>query len=221
MAATYTEISQEEFEKFIKKIFRGYKPKEINIRHEYVYDIYLEDNVVVRVYSSILSHGTSAAVGQDAIRCVLFGTKINEPLNKKAGASIVKRTQNWRHALMDRVYSFIEEYHEKKDFYDKLADGEKFERKAPQPAPSKGSIIYIVEGNSFPVKEELKKLNFQYKDAERLQKEFGFITKDKGKWVSTKKIDLKLPGVKLTEFQKNARLNIDEDKLIKKIIQNF
>jgi hypothetical protein len=217
MAATYTEISKEEFEKFIKKMFRGYRPKETETHNEYVYDINLDENVAVRVYSSIFSHGYSAGSGQDAIRCVLFGTKTKLPLNKKAGSSIVKRTQNWRHALMDRVYSFIEEYHDKKDFYDRLAEGEKFEK---APSPTKGSTIYIVEGNSFPVKENLKKLNFQWKDSDKLQKEYGYVTPDKGKWVSTKKVDLRLPGVKLTEFQKNAGLiNIDDDKIIKNIIK--
>jgi len=179
MVATYTEISKEDFEKFIKKIYRGYNPKELQKTNEYVYDLHLDENIVIRIYSSIYGHGSSAGVGKDAIRCVLFGTKINKPLNKKAGDAIVKRTQNWRHALMDRVYSFIEEYHHKKDFYDGLADGKN--------ESNVGKEKYFAGGNTFPIKDKLRDLGFKWNP-------------DHKKWIIDKKIDVSHLPITLEKF---------------------
>lgn len=197
MAATYTEITREEFKKFLNKAFRGYRPREFMQRNEYVYDINLDDHVAIRVYSSIHGHGSSADVGQDAIRCVLFGTKINSPLNKKAAGTIVKRTQGWRSALLERIYSFIEEYHDKKDFYDKLGLGqyEKKEEKS-QPTQPQQNKKYVVEGNTYPIKDKLKSLGFRW-------------DVDLKKWFSLHPIDINIPGVTIKEM----RLASNEEKL--------
>lgn len=127
MAATFVSITKDEFDKFLKTRYRVYQPKVVDMRGEAVYDLSLTDDIAVRIYSSISYKGVGAEVGQDAIRVLLFGTKINRPINKKAGSSIVKRTQGWRNSLSDRIDSFIEEYHEKQDFYDRIATGQKQE----------------------------------------------------------------------------------------------
>jgi hypothetical protein len=169
MVATYTLINKKEFHDFIKKIYRGYKIKEIHIYGEYVYDIFLDDNVAVRVYSSIQGHDVSARVGDDAIRCVLFGTKINKPINKKSAGTIVKRTQNWKHALLDRIYAFIEEYHDHKDFYDDLASASSSNKTSDD--------IYYANGNAYPIKDKLKSMGFRWDP-------------DNKKWIIRKKVDV-------------------------------
>jgi len=118
MAAQFTEISLEDMERFLKRGFRSMRPKKGEVRGEVYYDLSLSPNVAVRIWTSVKPHsGMGADVGQDAIRVQLWGVKSRRPL-KKGKSPIVKRTQNWRNSLQDRIEDLIEEYEEKEDYWE-------------------------------------------------------------------------------------------------------
>lgn len=124
MAARYTEVTLEEIERFLKRGFRVLRPKEGTDRGEVYYDLFLSPHVAIRVWTSIAKGREQAAgVGQDAIRVQLRGVKTNRPL-MKGKAAIVKRTQNWRNSLQNRVEDLIEAYEDREDYWEARAGGE-------------------------------------------------------------------------------------------------
>jgi len=164
MPQQYVEITKQDFEKFFKVRYRAYRPKEfIQERSEIVYDIPLSTNVVVRIYSSIAKGSNiGRGSGEDAIRALMFSVTVNRPINKKAGNSIVKRTNGWKDNLSDRIDSFVEEYHSHQDFYETIAEGKQL---PPKQQPVKPAITDLREsrydeaGNYFPSLEDAKKYN--------------------------------------------------------------
>ena len=115
MAATYTPISLEEMETFLRRAFRALKPTKTAIRGEIVFDLRMSPKAGIRVWSSIAQHSTSGAgVGDDAIRVQLYSFAKNRPL-MPGKAPIVKRTQNWRDNLQERIEDYIEKYDTKED----------------------------------------------------------------------------------------------------------
>lgn len=124
MAARYTEVTLEEIERFLKRGFRVLRPKEGTDRGEVYYDLFLSPLVAIRVWTSIAKGREQAAgVGQDAIRVQLRGVKTNRPL-MKGKAAIVKRTQNWRNSLQNRIEDLIEAYEDREDYWEARAGGE-------------------------------------------------------------------------------------------------
>lgn len=123
MAATYTEVTLDDMERFLKRGWRALRPHKDVSRGETFFDLKLSPNVVIRVWTSIFHGGSSAGVGQDAIRIQLLSSKLNRPL-MKGKAPIVKRTQNWRNSLQDRIEDAIETYEEKEDYWEARATGE-------------------------------------------------------------------------------------------------
>lgn len=122
MAATYTEVSLEEMEKFLKRSFRILRPKKNQERGEVYYDLFLSENVVIRVWTSIGSGSSAAAdVGADAIRVQLMSAKTKRPL-MKGKAPIVKRTQGWKTNLQERIEDAMEAYEEKDSYWESRAD---------------------------------------------------------------------------------------------------
>lgn len=117
MAAQFTEVTLEDMEVFIKRAYRALRPKRGESRGEVYFDLNLShDNIFIRVWTSIRPHsGMGADVGKDAIRVSLV-TKGGKPLMPKG--KIVKRTQNWRSGLQDRVDDFLEVYESKKEYWD-------------------------------------------------------------------------------------------------------
>lgn len=108
MAATYTPISIEEMDKFIRRAFRALKPEQSVVRGEVVYDLFLTPIYGVRVWTSISPHSDTAAdVGADAIRVQYYHMQRNHPL-QRGKAPIVKRTQGWRDNLKDRIEDCVE-----------------------------------------------------------------------------------------------------------------
>lgn len=115
MAATYTTISLEEVETYLKRAFRALRPVKSAIRGEIVFDLHLSPTTGVRVWSSIAQHATSGAgVGDDAIRVQLYSFAKNRPL-MPGKAPIVKRTQGWRDNLKDRIEDYMEKYDTKEE----------------------------------------------------------------------------------------------------------
>lgn len=113
MAATFTQISIEEMDKFLKRAFRALKPTKSVQRGEVVYDLFITPALGVRVWTSISPHSDAAAdVGSDAIRVQYFHMQRNHPL-QRGKAPIVKRTQGWRDNLKDRIEDCLELYEQR------------------------------------------------------------------------------------------------------------
>lgn len=117
MAAQYTEISGTEMETFLKRAFRALRPEKGLQNKEIYYDLKLSPTVVIRVWTSIRPWGASADVGKDAIRVQFFGARVNHPL-VSGKAPIVKRTQNWRNSLQDKIEEYLELYEENAEDWD-------------------------------------------------------------------------------------------------------
>ncbi len=110
MAATYTQVTLQEMDAFLKRAFRSLRPERGSNRGEITYDLYLSPTTVIRIFTSIgESRDAGAQVGEDAIRILLFSLKKGKPL-KPGKAPIVKRTQNWRDSLKDRIEDYLEAY---------------------------------------------------------------------------------------------------------------
>jgi hypothetical protein len=136
MAAQFTEVTLEDMEKFLKRAFRILRPKKGDTRAEVYYDLSLSHNVVIRVWTSISElRGVGAGVGQDAIRVQLISLRSQRPL-MKGKAPIVKRTQNWRSSLQEKIEDMIEAYEEKDEYWEARAVGETAPA-APPPEPPK------------------------------------------------------------------------------------
>ena len=137
-AAQYTEISVDDMVKFLSRGFRALHPTPHALRGEMVIDLALnsQKTVGIRVWTSIPDGGThGAAVGADAIRVQFFNfsrgwampilkedPEGQRPKMEKQGkAPIVKRTQNWRDNLKDRIEDWIEVYDQFDSEYDRLA----------------------------------------------------------------------------------------------------
>lgn len=139
MAATYTEITVEEMDQFLKRGFRALRPRQGNDRGEIYYDLTLSDHVLIRVWTSIHpKRGTGAEIGTDAIRVQLLGKKSQRPLLAKAITKIpiVKRTQGWRNSLQERIEDVYELYEDKHDYFDERASGEPTAPAQVEPPPT-------------------------------------------------------------------------------------
>lgn len=122
MAAQYTEIALDDMEKFLKRAFRAFRPKQGAHRGEFYYDLTIGKFVGIRVWTSVGVHsGAGASVGSDAIRVQLVSLKDHGPL-ERGKAPIVKRTQGWRTSLQDRIEELVEKYEEREDFWEPWAE---------------------------------------------------------------------------------------------------
>jgi hypothetical protein len=139
MAAQYTEVTLEDMERFLKRGYRALRPQQGVQRNEYYYDLMLSPNVAIRVMTSVhRSSGMGAGVGEDAIRVLFYGTGVKRPL-VPGKAPIVKRTQNWRNSLQNKIEDVIELYEEKAAYWESRAGNsagpEAPAEAAPSPAP--------------------------------------------------------------------------------------
>jgi hypothetical protein len=115
MAAQFTQISLDEMHKFINRGFHALHPKKGMDRGEVYYDLFLSPKAGVRVWTSVSSGGGLAAgVGSDAIRVQLYSYAKGRPL-MPGKAPIVKRTQNWRDNLQERIEDLMEAYDSKEE----------------------------------------------------------------------------------------------------------
>lgn len=121
MAATFTEITLPEIEKYLKRAFHALKPTQGVNRGEIYMDLNLSDKVAIRVMTSVHKGQQSAAdVGSDAIRILLVSTAKNRPL-KSGKAPIVKRTQGWKDNLRERVEDEMEDYYDREGYWESRA----------------------------------------------------------------------------------------------------
>ncbi len=141
MAAKFTEVTLEDMERFLKRAYRALRPKKGEERGEVYYDLNLSDNkIFIRVWTSLRTRsGKGAEKGTDAIRVTML-TKNGRPLVKKM--KIVKRTQNWRNSLQDRIETLLEDYEAKIEYWksrqterDSEKEDKKEEGNTAPPAP--------------------------------------------------------------------------------------
>lgn len=116
MAATFTEVTLEDMEKFLRRAYNVYRPKKGESRGEVYYDLSLsKGEIFIRVWTSIRPRsGVGADKGTDAIRVTMV-TRGGKPLVPKG--TIVKRTQNWRTSLQSRIDDLLDDYEAKTDYW--------------------------------------------------------------------------------------------------------
>lgn len=118
-AATYVEISREEFESWLDSLHHKW---ERVANKAGVYVVQLSESVGVHVSSSIGSANVGMGRGDAAVHMKLISTVTGKTLNKKAlGQSRFNRTTNWRVNWKKGIESFNSAYMKAKDFYDKIA----------------------------------------------------------------------------------------------------
>ena len=123
MAATFTEITLEEMEGFLKRAFRGYKPKKGIEKGQYAFTLHITDDVGIRILSSIPARGEKVrGVGDDTINLLLWWVKKDYPMTKDK-ALVVKRVGGWKANLQDRIEDLVEAYEEKAEYWDARATG--------------------------------------------------------------------------------------------------
>jgi hypothetical protein len=137
MAAQFTEVTLEDMERFLKRGYRALRPQQGVQKGEYYYDLALSPSVVIRVWTSVQrGSGSGAGVGEDAIRVQFYGSTLKRPL-VPGKAPIVKRTQNWRNTLQNKVEDYIELYEGKASYWDaQSGSAPRAEAPAPTSEPS-------------------------------------------------------------------------------------
>jgi len=108
MAAEYTKFSLDDIEQFLKRAFRILRPKKGDARREIYFDLSLSKYVVIRVWTSVYK-GEELVRGKERrpVR-VQFLSAVNGYPLIGGKAPIVKRTQNWRKTLQDRIEDYVE-----------------------------------------------------------------------------------------------------------------
>lgn len=126
MAATFTEITLDDFDKFLKRAFRALKPRQIVCSgHEYCYTLQLSPNVRIMIRTAITrGQTTTREVGTDTVKLQLVGGTSNRPLLAGKGSALtMKRTQGWKNTLQNRVEDLVEVYEERLDYWESRATG--------------------------------------------------------------------------------------------------
>ncbi len=97
------------FQTFSKEQFEGCLGINNPFLHgnEYVYDLLIGDNRIVRVYSSINASGKSRGAGRDAIRVFIYDTRDERPLTKSRR---IYRTEGALQRLKDFIEDLKTEY---------------------------------------------------------------------------------------------------------------
>lgn len=121
MAAQFTNITADDMLKFLNRAFHALHPsRPFNKNDEMVVDLALNDakTIGIRVWTSIRSGAERASeVGTDAIRVQFYNFAKNKPM-LTGKTPIVKRTQNWRDNLKDRIIDIMEQYDDREDYWE-------------------------------------------------------------------------------------------------------
>lgn len=107
--ATYYNIIDTEMREFLES--QGFSQVSIPRTIELVFGkrVY-QDNLqlTLRVFTGINPSGSSRAVGEDAIRVILFMRSSDGNIIKLGGSKRVHRVQNWKKNLQSRIDSWID-----------------------------------------------------------------------------------------------------------------
>jgi replicative superfamily II helicase len=105
---SFITISKDQFEAWLNLDAPFVIADEPNSK-EIIYDIPLDNSKInLRIYSSIdISSNVTREIGSDAIRCVLFDTTSNKPIDK---AKRTHRMENWKERLTDKIINLKAEF---------------------------------------------------------------------------------------------------------------
>jgi hypothetical protein len=120
MAAQFTQITLPEMETYLKRAFRALRPQHGASRGEVVINLFLNEakTIGIRIWTSIHPNsGMGAGQGEDAIRVQFYNFGKDRPMVPDK-APIVKRTQNWRDNLKDRIEDYMELYESKDEYWE-------------------------------------------------------------------------------------------------------
>lgn len=118
-AATYVDISREEFEDWLSTHSRNWSLKPGTVG---VYRIPLSKNVAVEVSSSVGSAGANLSRGRASMKMKMVSTVTGQTLNRKSqGQKYFTRTQNWRKNLNKGVERMKQAYLKAQGFYEAIA----------------------------------------------------------------------------------------------------
>lgn len=124
-AATYVEISRDEFEAWLDEATRALGAKKWDHKPGYkgVYRIHLSPHVCIEVGSSLTGRGRSMGYARGSMQMRLASLENGRILNKKVqGRSHFKRTKNWASTMLKAAKDFKAAYLDSKSFYDALSE---------------------------------------------------------------------------------------------------
>lgn len=116
-------ITFEEFQKYVTRAFRAFRPQHVVLDTQHAWILSLSPRIKVAIHSSIYASGMSAPSGTQPIKVGFMFAKGTTPgaalapLHGKESWAIVKRTDNWRDNLEDRVNDCIEKYESNRQDY--------------------------------------------------------------------------------------------------------
>jgi hypothetical protein len=114
--ATYTEASLEEWDTFLKRAFHALHPKQGSSMGEVTYDLFLTPKVGIRIRTTVPTEGAQTRKsGADIIQMIMYDFSKNRPLMPRDMILKVKRTQNWRDGVRDRIEKYMELFDEHED----------------------------------------------------------------------------------------------------------
>lgn len=121
MAATYVQITREEFEAWLKK--NAYKWERDKSKAG-IYFVNLSDNVAVKISTSIGSRDEAMARARASVKMSLVSRHTGQTVlgqKKGQGSSHFKRTKGWKETWKKGIENLKTAYMRAKDFYDKIS----------------------------------------------------------------------------------------------------
>jgi len=111
--ATYTEATLEEWDTFLKRAFHALHPRQGSSMGEVTYDLFLTPRVGIHVRTTVPTAGKQTrSSGTDIIQMIMYDFSKNKPIMPKSMILKVKRTQNWRDGVRDRIEKYMEMFDE-------------------------------------------------------------------------------------------------------------
>jgi len=111
--AVYTEASLQEWDTFFKRAFHALHPRQGNSMGEVTYDLFLTPKIGIRVRTTVPTEGAQTRKsGADVIQMIMYDFGKNRPIMPRNMILKVKRTQNWRDGVRDRIEKYMEMFDE-------------------------------------------------------------------------------------------------------------
>lgn len=108
--ATYTKLSLDDLDLFLKRTFRALQPVRKEGSSDYFYDLYLSHSVKIQVWSSIYKGDTEVKSTENHPMKIIFMGRRGR-ISPKEPEIIVKRVEGWKGNLRSRIEELVELYH--------------------------------------------------------------------------------------------------------------
>lgn len=106
MSATYTRISEEQFEDFVSALVPDASRTDVPRTNELVWDLPLPGDLTIRVFSTIEA-GAGRDLGEDAIRCVVWNHEHDCPVGGRRKTLRIgpseSNPEGWRRNLREKI----------------------------------------------------------------------------------------------------------------------